>query len=121
MRGETSDMPITKFSDISLDREDVEKFLVETMTTDLGLVENPEEAQFCLYPTANVFGESTACVVNANNVAIHGSHQCLTASSIIAEDQTRRFLEDENKVFQKFYPHMEHLVDVVHFYRPLSG
>jgi hypothetical protein len=90
------------FSDISLDREDVIKLLAETMTTDLGIVENPGEAQFCLYPTVNVFGETTACVVNPNNVGIHGSHQCLTASSIIAEDQT---LEDENKVFQKFYTH----------------
>jgi hypothetical protein len=115
MRGDTSDMPITRFSDISLDREDVEKFLAETMTTDLGLVENPGEAQFCLYPTANVFGETTACVVNPKNVGIHGSHKCLTASPIIAEDQTRRLLEDENKVFQRYYPRMEHLVDVIHF------
>jgi hypothetical protein len=90
------------FSDISHDREDVKKLLAEIMTKDLGIVENPGEAKFCLCPTANVFGETTACVVNPNNVSIHGSHQCLTASSNIAEDQT---LEEEKKVFQKFYPH----------------
>jgi len=114
MRNEVPDMPITRFSDISLNKEDAEKFLAETMATDLTLTESEGSTHYCLYPTMGLFGETIACVVNpASSVPMISDH-VFSVSAPLDRDSKSSMLEAENKEFKRSDPDMEHLVDPIH-------
>lgn len=115
MRVEVPEMPLTRFSDISLSKEDAEKFLAETMAADPLLSENPGNTHFCLYPTSSLFGETIACVVNPTPPGLVTPELFLSVSTQDNGDKISSMLEVENREFKRFDPSMEHLIDVVHF------
>jgi hypothetical protein len=114
MQNEVPDMPITRFSDISLDKDDTEKFLAETMATDLALIESKGDTHYCLYPTVGPFGETIACVVNPASSVPTISDHVFSASVPLDRDPKSSMLEVENKEFKRSDPDIEHLVDPIH-------
>ena len=115
MRVEVSEMPLTRFSDISLDKEDAEKFLSETMAADPFLADNPGGTHFCFYPTSSLFGDTIACVVNPTPPGTATPAQFISLSTKSSGDSTSSMLNVENKEFKRFDPSMEHLINAVRF------
>ena len=120
MAEDVKDMPLTRFSDISLSRDDVVRFLEETIATDLIVhppqIEDDEQTSFCLYPTVSGRGEVTACVVRPP-----GAHRFFTvrenflSSPPVFPEGARSLTSKEDNEFRRFNKDISHLVDVVYF------
>ena len=114
---ELSDMPLTRFSDISLSKDEVAKYLAETLNVDQTFSPDPctDAVNFCLYPTINVCGESMAVLTNPDDLRSEppSSPAVSVFLSSVFSGQTQSLLEKENYQFRKFDKNITHLVNVI--------
>ncbi len=119
MKEDVKDMPLTRYSDISLSRDDAMRFLEETIAADLFVCpdrrEVVEDTSFCLYPTVSFGDEITACVVRPPRVSCTSpaSENFFSCSSVLPEG-AQSLVTQENKEFKRFCNETCHLVDVVY-------
>ncbi len=120
MAEDVKNMPLTRYADISLSRDDAMRFLEETIATDLIVcpprVEDIGDTSFCLYPTVSCGVEITACVVCPPRSACSSpTPKSFLSCSSVSPEGARSLMKEEDNEFKQFGGATCHLIDVVYF------
>jgi hypothetical protein len=108
---EVCEMPLTRYSDISLSPDDTSKFLAETLTDDVFVTEElPELHSYFIYPTEIAAVDHTACVVRP---PAHTQNSLCFQSFFSLREGTHSMLEQENTELSKLKPGFEHLINPI--------
>jgi hypothetical protein len=134
MKLEIAEMPLTRYSDISLTKDEVARFLEETISTDLIFPSDPPEnnrqpTEFCLYPMSTGQLDSVACVINPQKRLHHIPNTLCQSSYLASPDnlsstiqtgktqsgQDNSVILKENDEFRQAGSDSVHLIDVIYY------
>lgn len=114
---EIHQMPLTRYADITLSKDEVTEFLSETMSSDPLFVNQQDgPTSYCLYPTSSPSGEVMACVVNPGNPVLqsHPAQSILSSCCTKGMTHSSSLMDQENAEFKAVGASAVHLIDPIH-------